>query len=72
MTENQMLKILDRNPLLIKSIGAYLCPIPLKNLIIYKYWGYINIKKELVHYYKWYDSDPKHPSQELLDLMRSC
>ena len=47
-----MLKILDRNPSLIKSLGAYLYPIPLINLIIYKYWGYINNKKELVHDYK--------------------
>ena len=71
--ENQMLKISDRNPLLIKSLGAYLYPIPLLDLFIYKYWGYINNnKKKLVHDYNWYDSDPKHPSQDLLDLMRSC
>ena len=29
MIEYQMLKILDANPLLIKSLGAYLLPIPL-------------------------------------------
>ena len=67
-----MLKILDKNPLLMKSLGAYLYPIPLIDLIIYKYLGYINNKKKLVRDYNWYDSDPKHPSEELLDLMRSC
>ena len=67
-----MLKILDKKPLLIKSLGAYLDPNPLINLIIFKYWGYFNNKNELVHYYNWYESDPKHPSQELLDYMRSC
>ena len=37
MIEYKLLKILDANPLLIKSQGAYLDPYPLINLIIYKY-----------------------------------
>ena len=75
MIENRLLKILDTNPLLIKSLGAYLDPNPLIVYIIYKYWGWIDIinnKKKLVHDYNWYESAPKHPSQELLDFMRSC
>ena len=72
MIKTKMLQILDKNPLLIKSLGAYLHPIPLINLIIFKYWGYINNKNKLVHDYNWYESDPKHPSQELLESMRSC
>ena len=46
-----MLKILDANPLLIKSLGAYLELNPLLDCIIYKYWGRIDIinnKKKLV------------------------
>ena len=70
MIENQMLKILKTNPLLIKSLGASLKPIPLVEFIIFKYWGYI-YKKKLVHDYNWYESQPKHPSQELLEIMRS-
>ena len=72
MMETKMLKILDKNPLLIKSLGAHLDSNPLINLIIFKYWGYIDNKNKLVHYYNWYESDPKHPSQELLEFMRSC
>ena len=34
MIENQMLKILDRNPLLIKLLGTYLESIPLLDYII--------------------------------------
>ena len=49
MIETKMLKILDKNPLLIKSLRAYLDPISLKNFIIFKYWGYINNKNKLVH-----------------------
>ena len=71
MIENQMLKILDRNPLLIKSLGTYLDPNPLIDYIIFKYWGYFNSKNKLVHDYNWYESDPKHPSQDLLELLRS-
>ena len=51
MIENQMLKFLDRNSLLIKSLGTYLEIIPLLKHIIFKYWGRIDIinkKKELV------------------------
>ena len=70
--ETKMLKVLDKNPLLIKSLGAYLDPIPLIRFIIFKYWGYINTKNELVHDYNWYESDPKHPSQEILHILRSC
>ena len=36
MIEIKMLKILDENPLLIKSLRAYLDPVPLINLIIFK------------------------------------
>ena len=39
MIETKMLKVLDKNTLLIKSLGAYLDPNPLINLIIFKYWG---------------------------------
>ena len=66
-----MLKILDKNPLLIKSLGAYLDPNRIINLIIFKYWVYINNKNELVHDYNWYESDPKHASREISDIMRS-
>ena len=72
MLEYKLLKILVRNPLLIKSLGAYINPIPLINFNIFKYWGYINTKTELVHDYNWYESDPKHPSQEILVIKRSC
>ena len=68
----KMLKILEANPMLIKSLGRYLYPIPLIEIIIFKYWGYIDNKKKLVRDYNWYESQPKHPSQALLDLMRSC
>ena len=51
MIETKMLKIFDKNPLLIKFLGAYLDPIPLKNLNIFKYWGYINNKNKLVDDY---------------------
>ena len=72
MVENKMLKLLDANPLLNKSLGAYLDPNPLIYLIIYKYWGYINNKKQLVHDYNWYESAPQQPSQAILEFMRSC
>ena len=72
MIEFKLLKISDKNPLVIKSLGAYLDPNPLINLIILKYSGYTNNKNEVVHDNNWYESDPKHPSQELLDFMRSC
>ena len=72
MLEYKLLKILDKNPSLVKSLGAYLYTIPLIRFIIFKYWGYIYNKNELVHDYNWYESDPKHPSQELLVFMRSC
>ena len=72
MIENKFLKILNTNPLLIKSLGAYLDPTPLLYLIIVKYWGYNNNKIELTLVFNWYESDPKHPSQALLDFMRSC
>ena len=75
MIENRLLKNLDTNPLLIKSLGAYLDPNPLILYIINKYWGRIDInnnKKKLVHDYIWYESTPNHPSQELLEFLRSC
>ena len=70
MIEIKMLKILESNPLLIKSLRAYLEPIPLVEFIIFKYWGYIH-KKKLVHDYNWYESQRKCPSRELLEIMRS-
>ena len=36
MIENLMLRFLDKNPLLNKSLGAYLDPNPLPDYIIYK------------------------------------
>ena len=39
MLEYKLLKILDKNPLLIKSLGAHLNPIPLIKFIILKYYG---------------------------------
>ena len=74
MIENQMLKILDRNPLPIKSLGAYLKLIPLLENIIYKHWGRIDVinkKREIVFDRKWCEIEPQHPSQELSELMRS-
>ena len=47
MIGNRTLKNLDANPLPIKSLGAYLEPIPLLDLIIFKYWGRLNIFKYL-------------------------
>ena len=67
MIENQLLETLDTNPLLIKSLGAYIDPYPLIVYIIYNYWGctdIINIKKKLVHDYNWYESSPNQPTQE--------
>ena len=75
MIENQLFKILNANPLLIKSIGPYLKPNPLLDRIIYKNWGHIDIinnKKKLVLDYNWYEFGPQHPSQEILEFMRSC
>ena len=75
MIENRLLKILDTNPLLIKSLGASSEPNPLIDLIIFKYWGRIdniNNEKKLVHDYNWYESAPNHSSQEKLEFMRSC
>ena len=75
MIENRLLKLLDTNPLLFKSLGPYLDPIPLICYFINKYWGRIDIinnNKKLVLDYNWYESAPKHPSQELLEFMRSC
>ena len=66
-----MLKISEANPLLIKSLGRFFYPIPLIEYIILKYLGYIVNKKKLVHDYNWYESAPNHPSQELLEYMRS-
>ena len=71
MIELKMLKILVANPMLIKSLERYLYPIPLVELIILKYWGYIDNQKKLVHDYNWYESPPKHPSRELSEIMRS-
>ena len=74
MIEYQILKILDKNPLLIKSLGAYLLPIPLIDYIINKYWGRIDVikkKKVIVRDHNWYESTPTQPSQEILELMRS-
>ena len=68
----KMLKILEANPMLIKSLGCYLYPIPLVEFIILKYWDYIDNRKKLVHSYIWYESSPKHPSREILEIMRSC
>ena len=75
MIENRLLKILDTNSLLIKSLGAYLDPYPLIVYFIYKCWGridFINNKKKLVHDYNWYETALKHPSQKLLEFMRCC
>ena len=75
MIENRLLKILDTNPLLIKSLGVYLNPNPIILYIINKYWGRIVIiddKKKLVHDFNWYESTPNHPSEEILEFMRSC
>ena len=71
MIEIKKLKILEADPILIKSLGRYLYPIPLIEYIILKYWGYNDNKKKLVHDYNWYESPPKHPSRELLEIMRS-
>ena len=49
-----MLEILEANPFLIKSLGAYLEPNPLIDLNNFKYWGQIDVnnnKKKLVHDY---------------------
>ena len=72
MIETKMLQISDKNRLFIKSLGAYLDSNPLVDLVIFKYWGYIKNKDKLVLDYNWYKSNPKHPSQELLDFLRSC
>ena len=69
-----MFKFLDRNLLLIESLGEYLYPNPLTDYIISEYWGRINIfknKKKLIHDHNWYEFAPKNPSQELLKIMRS-
>ena len=75
MIEIQMLKILDTNPLLIKSLGSYLNPNPLLDVILYKYWGRIDVnnnRKALVLDHNWYEFAPQNPSRELLELMKSC
>ena len=69
-----MLKILDANPLLIKSLGAYILLNPLLDHIVYKYWGRIDIinnKEKLVLDHIWYNIGPHHPSQQLMKLKRS-
>ena len=75
MIENQILKILDANPVFIKSLGAYLELNLLLDRIIYKNWGRIDIiinQKVLVLGHNWYEFKPQYPSQELLEFMRSC
>ena len=75
MIENRLLEILDTNPLLIKSLRAYLDPNPIIFYIMNKYWGRIDInnnRKKLVHDYNWYESAPNHPSKKFLESMRSC
>ena len=75
MMEKKILKILGANPLLIKSLGAYLELNSLLDCIIYKYWGRIEIinnKKELVLDYNWHEFKPQYLSQKLLEFMRSC
>ena len=75
MIENKLLNFLDANPSLIKSLGTYLDTNPLTEYTIFNYWGRIDIinnKKKLVHNHNWYEFEPHHPSQDLLELMRSC
>ena len=74
MIETHMLKFLDVNPSLIKSLDGFLELISTLDCIIYKYWGridFINKKKKLVLDRNWYEFNPKQPSRELLELMRS-
>ena len=74
MIKTHMLKILDVNPLLIKSLGRYLEIIPPLEHIMYKDWGridFINNKKKLLLDRNWFEFNPKQPSRELLELMRS-
>ena len=69
-----MLKILDTNPLLVKSLGVYLKPNPLLDLILYKFWGRIDVinnEKKLVLDHNWYEFTPQQSSRELLELKRS-
>ena len=55
----KMLTILEANPMLIKSQGRYLYPIPLVEFIILRNWGYIDNKKKLVRDFNWYESPTK-------------
>ena len=74
MVEIEMLKILDANLLLIKSLGAYLDPIPLIEFILFKNWGRIDIinnKEKLLLDRNWHEFAPQHPSRELLEVLRS-
>ena len=74
MIENQMLEILDKNPLLIKSLGGFLEFIPLIEVIIYKYWARIGViykKKVLLLDQNWHEFNPQQPTEELLKIMRS-
>ena len=73
MIENQMLKILDPNPLLIKLLGAYLELIPLLDRIIYKCCArtdVLNKKKKIVLDHNWCDFEPQQPSKKLSELTR--
>ena len=74
MIENQMLKILDSNPSLNKSLGAYSEFIPLLDHVICKFWGRVDVikKKKLGLDHNWYEFEPQQPSQDFLELMRSC
>ena len=75
MIEYPLLKTLDVNPLLIKSLANYLDSIPLIEYILYKYWGRIVVikkKRELVLDHKWHEFQPQQPSQEILEFLRSC
>ena len=51
-----MLKILDTNPKLFKSLGAYLLLNPLTENILHKSWGRIEVikgEKKLLLHQKW-------------------
>ena len=73
MLETKMLKILDTNPKLVKSIGRYLHLNPLTEYLLYKHWGRIGVidnEKKLLLDRGWYEKEPQ-TSQEITDLMRS-
>ena len=66
--ERKFIKILDTNPNLIKQFNNL--PHPLFRDILFKCWG-LNIFNQLVIACNWIEEDPKIPTQDPLEIIKS-